>query len=136
MDNNNPLPPHIASNPETVYAAPLMSRWQKKPGRLPGQSNREDSRHKRRDTIIRNRETIPDESTYSRQFWQNHDFLRHQTISAAFCDQKASICRVWLDFLTQTIDMGFQRVRSDTGVIAPDLMQQHIPCHHTIGGAI
>ena len=51
-------------------------------------------------------------------------------------DQQPRIGRIGLDLLAQPVDVRLQRVRGDPGVIAPDLMQQHVAGDHALAGAI
>ena len=80
----------------------------KRPGGCPGQSNREG-------------------------FWAG---AGNQPVAARVCHQKPGVAGIWLDLLPQTVDMGFQRVGGDAGVIAPDLVQQHVAGDDTVLRAI
>ena len=53
-----------------------------------------------------------------------------------FGDQKLCAGRVFLDLLAQAVNMGFQRMGADGGIIAPHFVQQHIAPDYLIGGAI
>ena len=44
--------------------------------------------------------------------------------------------RIRLDLLPQPVDMGFQRMGGDRAVVAPDLVQQHLPRHRLAAGAV
>ena len=60
----------------------------------------------------------------------------HETIAARLRDQQARIRRVRLDLLAQAVDVGFQRMGRDPGIVAPHLVQQHIPRNNAFGRAI
>ncbi len=49
--------------------------------------------------------------------------LRHQPVAAGLGDQDLGVGRVALDLLAQAVNVGFQRVGGDAGVVAPDLVQ-------------
>ncbi len=59
-----------------------------------------------------------------------------QVCIPAFCNQKRCVGRILLNFLAQTVDMGFQRVCRDAGIIAPDFLKQHIAANDLVAGAI
>lgn len=65
-----------------------------------------------------------------------HELLGNQTISARFRNQKTSIAWIRLDFLTQSVNVCFQRVGGYARVVAPDFVQQNITCHDTICAAV
>jgi predicted MFS family arabinose efflux permease len=60
----------------------------------------------------------------------------HQAIAARLGDQDLGVGRVPLDLLAQPIDMSLQGVGVDTGVVAPDLVQEHAPRNHLVAAAI
>ena len=62
--------------------------------------------------------------------------LSHQFVAAVFGDQQPRIGGIGLDFLPQTVDMGFQRMGRHASIIAPNLVQQHIAGHHALLRAI
>ena len=61
--------------------------------------------------------------------------LRLEAIAAAIGDQDRRIGRVLLDLLAQAVDVGFERMGGDAGVVAPDLVQQDIARHRPVAGA-
>ena len=63
----------------------------------------------------------------------NWSALEGQAIAAVFCDQKTGLAGIGLNFLTQAINMGFQRMGRDAGIIAPYLMQKNVTRHHIFG---
>ena len=62
--------------------------------------------------------------------------LRHELVAAGLGDQQLGLGRILLDLLPQPIDMRLQSMRGDAGVVAPDLMQQHVAGHDPLTGAI
>src|ERR1700733_3628162 len=50
--------------------------------------------------------------------------LRQQAIAARLGHQELGVSRIALDLLAQAIDVGFERVRRDPGIVAPDLAEQ------------
>ena len=63
-------------------------------------------------------------------FWRIRSKQGNQFIAAIFGDQEPRIGRICLDFLPQTVDMGFQRMGRHASIIAPNLVQQHIAGDH------
>ena len=61
---------------------------------------------------------------------------RVEPVATAFRDQQAGIARIRLDLLAQAVDMRLQRVRGDVGVVAPDLVQQHLARDRPGAGAV
>src|SRR5713101_3179058 len=61
--------------------------------------------------------------------------LRLQPVAAAVGDQDDRAGRILLDLLAQAIDVGFQGVRGDPGIVAPDLVQQDIAGDRPVAGA-
>jgi len=55
--------------------------------------------------------------------------LGHKPITAGLSDQDPGLPGIDLDFLAQPVDMCFQSVGGDSGIIAPDLMQQRLARH-------
>ena len=53
--------------------------------------------------------------------------LRVEPVAAALRHQQPGVAGIGLDLLAQTVDVGLQRVRGDGGVVAPHLVQQHLP---------
>src|SRR4051794_26178789 len=60
----------------------------------------------------------------------------HQLVAAAFGDQDRGRTGILLDLLAQPVDMGFQGMRGDAGVIAPHFLQQHLARDRPLPGAI
>ena len=61
---------------------------------------------------------------------------RIQAVAAGFCEQKPGVRRIVLDLLAQAVDVGFQGVGRDTGVVAPDLIKQDIAADRLVAHAI
>lgn len=59
--------------------------------------------------------------------------LQGQAIATVFGDQKTGLARIGFNFLTQAINMGFQRVGRDASIIAPYLMQKNVSWHYIFG---
>ena len=62
--------------------------------------------------------------------------LRNQLVAAAFCHKNFSIGRIALDLLAQPVDVGFQRVRGDAGIVAPHFLQQRLARYRPLAGAV
>ena len=60
----------------------------------------------------------------------------NQPVTAWLCHKDLRIGRVDLDLLAQPVNMGFQRMGRNTGVIAPYLIQQRVTLHHSPSGLI
>lgn len=65
-----------------------------------------------------------------------HVVLCHQTVAPAFGNQQPRVGWIGFNLLPQAINMGFQRVRCDTRIVTPNLVQQHIARHNAIGRPI
>jgi exodeoxyribonuclease III len=61
---------------------------------------------------------------------------RHQLVAAGLGDEELGLGGILLDLLAQAIDVGLQCVSRHAGVIAPDLVQQHVAGHDPLAGAI
>src|ERR1700691_1151419 len=61
---------------------------------------------------------------------------RYQFIAAGFGDQDSGRGGILFDLLPQTINVGFQRVRGDARIIAPDFLQQRFARNRALAGAI
>ena len=59
-----------------------------------------------------------------------------ETVSARLGDQHLGVGWIALDLLAQAVDVGFQGVGGDAGVVAPDLVQKHFAPDHPVTGAI
>src|SRR5207248_4701 len=57
-----------------------------------------------------------------------------ESIAASIGDQDRRIGRILLDLLAQAIDVRLERVGGDAGVVAPDLVQQHVARHRPVAG--
>src|SRR5208337_3677728 len=55
------------------------------------------------------------------RFWRT---LKGETVSARVRDQQLSISGIGFNFLPETVNMCFQRVRGDIRIIAPNLAQK------------
>ena len=62
--------------------------------------------------------------------------LWHQLVAAGFGDQDGGAGGVLLDLLAQPIDVGFERVGGDAGIVAPDFLQQRLARDRPLAGAI
>src|SRR5579862_5390063 len=62
--------------------------------------------------------------------------LRHQFVAAGFGDQDGGRGGVLLDLMAQAINVGFERVGGDAGIVAPNLPQQGLARHRPLPGAI
>ena len=60
--------------------------------------------------------------------------LRDEAITAGFGHQDLGMRRIALDFLAQAINMGFERVGRDRGVVAPHFAEQHVARDRLIAG--
>src|SRR5437899_12182195 len=58
-----------------------------------------------------------------------------ESIAASIGDQDRRVGRILLDLLAQTIDVRLERVGGDAGVVAPDLVEQHVARHRPVAGA-
>src|SRR5215471_10411235 len=58
-----------------------------------------------------------------------------ESIAASIGDQDRRVGRILLDLLAQAIDVRLERVGGDAGVVAPDLVQQHVTRHRPVAGA-
>src|ERR1039458_9385843 len=61
---------------------------------------------------------------------------RHQFVAARFSDQDGRSGGILLDLLPQSIDVRLERVRGDSRVVAPDLLQQRLPRYRPLAGAV
>src|SRR6202008_4589844 len=61
---------------------------------------------------------------------------RPQFVATGFRDQDLRIGGVLLDLLAQPVDVGFQRVRGHTGIVAPSLLEQGLARHRELAGPI
>ena len=64
------------------------------------------------------------------------DTFRVQPITATLGYQEASIGRIRLDLLPQAVNVGFQRMGRHRRVVAPHLIQQHLPSNRSRSGPI
>ena len=48
----------------------------------------------------------------------------------------AGLRRIALDFLSQAVDVGLERVRRHLGVVAPHLLQKRVSRHYFLIGAV
>ena len=62
--------------------------------------------------------------------------LGDQAIAAGLRDQDLGVRGIALDLLAQAVDVGFQGVGGDRGVVAPDLAQQGVAAHDLVPGPI
>src|ERR1700730_6034372 len=62
--------------------------------------------------------------------------LRHQFVSTRFSDQNGGARSILFDLLPQSIDVRFEGVRSDTRIIAPNLLQQSFTRDRSLARAI
>src|SRR4029077_7222101 len=61
---------------------------------------------------------------------------RHQLVATGLGDQDGGRGGVLLDLLPQPVDVRFQRVRRPSRIVAPDLLQQRLPRHRPLAGAV
>src|SRR2546429_400764 len=63
-------------------------------------------------------------------------FLWHQLVSACFCHQDRWAGSILLDLLAQPINMRFERMGGDAGIVAPYFLQQSLARNRALAGAI
>src|SRR5262249_12911246 len=61
---------------------------------------------------------------------------RHQLVTTGFGYQDGRIGRIALNLLAQPINMGFERVRRDSRVVAPHFLQQDFARYRPLPGAV
>src|SRR3954447_12782130 len=61
---------------------------------------------------------------------------RQELVAARLGHQDARVGGVRLDLLAQAIDVGFERVRRDVGVVAPHLGEQHAAADYLLPGPV
>src|SRR5215469_4405108 len=59
--------------------------------------------------------------------------LCHQAVAAALGDENLCRTGVVLDLLPQPVDVRLQRVRGDRRIVAPNFVQQRLPCDGPAG---
>ena len=62
--------------------------------------------------------------------------LGHQLVAACLGDQNSGSGGVLLELLPQPVDVRLERVRGDTGVVTPDLLQQRLARYRALTGAV
>src|SRR5216684_8859177 len=60
---------------------------------------------------------------------------RLQPVAAPVGDQDGGTRRILLDLLAQALNVGFQGVRGDPGIVAPHLVQQDVAGDRPVAGA-
>src|SRR5438067_660258 len=71
-----------------------------------------------------------------KRFARPRSVSRHQLVATGFRDQDLRVGGVLLDLLTEAVDVGFQRMGGDTGIVAPDLLEQGLARHRHLAGAV
>src|SRR5215510_10319753 len=62
--------------------------------------------------------------------------LGHQLVAACLGDQDGGSGGVLLELLPQPINVRLERVRGDTGIVTPDLLQQGLARYRALTGAV
>src|SRR5262245_19727212 len=60
----------------------------------------------------------------------------HKLIAARLGDQDRGRGGILLDLLPQPVDVGFQGMGGDAGIVAPDLLQERLARHRLLSGAV
>ena len=62
--------------------------------------------------------------------------LGAKPVAAGFGDQQPGCGWIGLDLLPKAIDVGFERVSGDGGIVAPDFAQQRLPRHRLVSDTV
>src|SRR5438309_5427924 len=71
-----------------------------------------------------------------KRFARPRSVSRHQLVATGFRDQDLRVGGVLLDLLTEAVDVGFQRVGGDAGIVAPDLLEQGLARDRHLAGPV
>src|SRR3954467_8228780 len=71
-----------------------------------------------------------------KRFARPRSVSRHQLVATGFRHQDFRVGGVLLDLLAQAVDVGFQRVGGDAGIVAPDLLQQGLARDRHLAGPV
>src|SRR5438445_11022310 len=71
-----------------------------------------------------------------KRFARPSSVSRHQLVAPGFRHQDFRVGGVLLDLLAEAVDVGFQRVGGDAGIIAPDLLEQGLARNRHLAGTV
>src|SRR5947208_846135 len=71
-----------------------------------------------------------------KRFARPRSVSRHQLVATGFRDQDFRVGGILLDLLAKAVDVGFQRVGGDAGIVAPDLLEQGLARDRHLAGPV